>query len=62
MAEFEVKTISCSSKITAKIEVNFGSLEREYKGNKLNYENDKIIGKTITIDIVGMLSDVLDLF
>ena len=35
MAEFDV---SCSSKIKAKIEVNMGSLEGEYKGNKLNFE------------------------
>ena len=38
MAEFDVKTISRSSKIKAKIEVNMGSLEGEYKGNKLNFE------------------------
>ena len=38
MAEFDVKTISWSSKIKAKIEVNMGSLEGEYKGNKLNFE------------------------
>ena len=38
MAEFDVKTISRSSKIKAKIEVNMGSLEQEYKGNKLNFE------------------------
>ena len=38
MAEFNVKTISRSSKIKAKIEVNMGSLEGEYKGNKLNFE------------------------
>ena len=44
MAEFNVKTVSCTSKITAKIEVNIGSLEREYKGNKLDFE------KIFTID------------
>ena len=38
MAEFDVKTISWSPKIKAKIEVNMGSLEGEYKGNKLNFE------------------------
>ena len=38
MAEFDVKTISCSSIIKAKIKVNMGSLEGEYKGNKLNFE------------------------
>ena len=38
MAEFNVKTISCSSKITAKIELNIGSLECEYKGNKLDFK------------------------
>ena len=38
MAEFDVKTISCSSKITAKIEVNISSLEREYNGNELEFE------------------------
>ena len=44
MATFDVKTISCSSKITAKIEVNMDSLEREYKENKLNFQ------KTFAID------------
>ena len=44
MAEFDVKTISCSSKITAKIEVNISSLEHEYDGNKLEYR------KIFTID------------
>ena len=38
MAEFNVKTISCSSKIKAKIELNIGSLEQEYKRNKLDFE------------------------
>ena len=37
MAEFNVKTISWSSKITAKIELNIGSLECEYKGNELDF-------------------------
>ena len=44
MAEFEVKTISCSSKITAKIEVNISSLDGEYNGNKLEFR------KIFTID------------
>ena len=44
MAEFNVKTISCSSKITAKIELDIISLEQEYKGNKLDFE------KTFDID------------
>ena len=44
MAEFDVKTISCSSKITAKIKVNISSLEHEYDGNKLEYR------KIFTID------------
>ena len=44
MATFDVKTISCSSKITVKIEVNMDSLEREYKGNILKF------GKTFAID------------
>ena len=38
MAEFDIKTISCSSKIKAKIEVNIGSLESEYNGDKLQFE------------------------
>ena len=38
MAEFDIKTISCSSKIKAKIEVNISSLEREYNGNELEFE------------------------
>ena len=38
MEEFNVKTISCSSKITAKIELNIGSLECEYKGNELDFK------------------------
>ena len=37
MAEFNVKTISYSSEITAIIELNIGSLEREYKGNELDF-------------------------
>ena len=37
MADFNVKTISSSSKITSRIEVNIDSLEREYKGNELNF-------------------------
>ena len=37
MADFNVKTISSSSKITSKIEVNIDSLEREYKGNELSF-------------------------
>ena len=44
MAEFDVKTISCTSKITVKIEVNIGSLEHEYDGNELDF------GKIFTID------------
>ena len=44
MAVFDVITISCSSKIRAKIEANIGSLEREYVGNKLAIE------KRLTID------------
>lgn len=43
MAEFEVKTISCSSKITAKIEVNISSLDGEYNGNKLDFRKKFII-------------------
>ena len=42
MAEFNVKTVSCSSKITAKIELNIVSLEREYIGCVVN-----TIGNTI---------------
>ena len=37
MADFNVKTISSSSKITSKIEVKIDLLEREYKGNELNF-------------------------
>ena len=48
MAEFDVKTISCSSKITAKIEVNIGSLDREYNYN--GNDNELAIEKTFTID------------
>ena len=44
MAVFDVKTISCSSKITAKIEANIDSIEREYDGNELAIE------KRLTID------------
>ena len=44
MAELDVKTISCSSKITAKIEVNIGSLECEYYGKELSFQ------KNLTID------------
>ena len=44
MAVFVVKTISCSSKIRAKIEANIDSLEREYVGNELAIE------KRLTID------------
>ena len=38
MAEFNVKTISCTSKITAKIELNIDSLDCEYKNLGLSYE------------------------
>ena len=38
MAEFNVKTISCASKITAKIELNIDSLDCEYKNLGLSYE------------------------
>jgi len=38
MAEFIVKTISCTSKITAIIELNIDSLDCEYKNLGLSYE------------------------
>ena len=38
MAEFNVKTISCTSKVTAKIELNIDSLDCEYKNLGLSYE------------------------
>ena len=44
MAVFDVITISCLSKIRAKIDANIGSLEREYVGNELAIE------KRLTID------------
>ena len=43
MAEFDIKTISCSSKIKAKIEVNIGSLESKYNGNQLDFRKCFII-------------------
>ena len=49
MAEFNVKTISCTSKITANIELNMDSLDCEYKNFGLSYEQLDI-KKKIHID------------